>query len=81
MGPMAARTSASLNSSVRSGPGTRLSWLLHVHSTRGYAGVIALATELTPVSKIAAFLLTVAGGVAFLNVFICDFRDKKSLCK
>ncbi|MCD2108142.1 hypothetical protein O4214_25135 [Rhodococcus erythropolis] len=41
------------------------------------AGVIALTFDPTPVPKIAAFLLTVAGGVAILNQFIRDSREKK----
>ena len=40
------------------------------------AGIIALTFEPTPVPKIAAFLLAVAGGIAILNQFIRDSREK-----
>lgn len=45
------------------------------------AGVIALVFDLTPVPKIATFVLAIAGGVAFLNMLIRDSRQKKSLGK
>ena len=41
------------------------------------AGVIALTFEPAPVPKIATFFLTVVGGIAILNQFIRDFREKK----
>lgn len=41
------------------------------------AGIIALTFEPTPAPKIATFLLTVAGGIAILNQFIRDSREKK----
>ena len=41
------------------------------------AGVIALTFDPAPVPKIAIFFLTVVGGIAILNQFIRDSREKK----